>query len=235
MQAALKASGGSQFTVHASSPDLAKAHAKAPVTQTSPMHDTTFSTGTGERVDDARWVRGRGKMVVAGVIAVAAIGGGMFWWQSGASAEQAADQGRARRRPSRSRRRRRRRAAGRARDAAQAPVAKTVQQVKKVELRLASVPAGAKVVDNVDGELLGVTPLVLTRPRGGTLTLRFEKDGYNASTRTMPLDGDRAFELTLEAEGQEARAQDAARPRPVELGAGETVTRRWFGRARAFR
>ena len=59
-------------------------------------------------------------------------------------------------------------------------------------------PAGAKVVDNVDGELLGVTPLVLTRPRGGTLTLRFEKDGYSASTRTMPLDGDRAFELTLE-------------------------------------
>ena len=69
---------------------------------------------------------------------------------------------------------------------------------KKVELRLASVPAGAKVVDNADGELLGLTPLVLTRPRGGTLTLRFEKDGYTASTRTMPLDGDRAFELTLE-------------------------------------
>jgi hypothetical protein len=60
------------------------------------------------------------------------------------------------------------------------------------------VPAGAKVVDNVDGELLSVTPLILTRPRGGTLTVRLEKDGYNPSTRTMPLDGDRAFELTLE-------------------------------------
>jgi hypothetical protein len=60
------------------------------------------------------------------------------------------------------------------------------------------VPDGAKVVDNVDGTLLGLTPLVLTRPRGGTLTLRFEKDGYSASTRTMALDGDRAFELTLE-------------------------------------
>ena len=75
------------------------------------------------------------------------------------------------------------------------PVAATP---KKVELRLVSMPSGAKVVDNVDGELLGLTPLVLTRPRGGTLTLRFEKDGYNASTKTMPLDGDRAFELTLE-------------------------------------
>ena len=41
-------------------------------------------------------------------------------------------------------------------------------------------PGGAKVVDGVDGALLGTTPLVLTRPRGGTLTLRFEKDGYGA-------------------------------------------------------
>ena len=85
------------------------------------------------------------------------------------------------------------------------PPKPAVVVVKKVELRLASVPAGAKVVDNVDGEMLGLTPLVLTRPRGGTLTLRFEKDGYTASTKTMPLDGDRAFELTLE---QKAKKRD---------------------------
>ena len=90
-------------------------------------------------------------------------------------------------------------------------VAKTVPEVKKIELRLASVPAGAKVVDNVDGELLGVTPLVLTRPRGGTLTVRLEKDGYQASTRTMPLDGDRAFELTLEQ--QKAKKKEHKTPR----------------------
>ena len=59
-----------------------------------------------------------------------------------------------------------------------------------------------------------MTPLVLTRPRGGTVTVRFEKDGYLASTRTMPLDGDRAFELTLDAEAEEEGAQDAARPDP---------------------
>ena len=58
VQAALKASGGSQFTVRVSSPDLGKTHAKGmPVTQTSPMHDTTFSTGTGER--SSRWRRSR--------------------------------------------------------------------------------------------------------------------------------------------------------------------------------
>jgi len=83
--------------------------------------------------------------------------------------------------------------------AAAKPVPVPVPVPVKVELRLASNPAGAKVVDNVGGELLGVTPLVLTRPRGGSVTLRFEKDGYLASTRTMPLDGDRAFELTLDA------------------------------------
>ena len=50
VQGALKASGGSQFTVRGSSPDLGKTHGKPPVTQTSPMGDTTFSTGTGERI-----------------------------------------------------------------------------------------------------------------------------------------------------------------------------------------
>ncbi len=203
VQGALKASGGSQFTVRGSSPDLAKAHAKPPATQTSPMHDTTFSTGTGERLVP-EGARGRGKMVVAGLIAAAAIGGGMFWWQSSGEPPKPPTKVAS---------------VGSVGTTAtntppkpvtpQPPVAPVapgsptaphpaVALAKKVELRLVSMPAGAKVVDNVDGELLGVTPLVLTRPRGGTLTLRFEKDGFNASTRTMPLDGDRAFELTLE-------------------------------------
>src|SRR5436189_282972 len=43
VQAALKASGGSQFTVAGSSPDLAKTHAPKGGGQASPMHDTTFS------------------------------------------------------------------------------------------------------------------------------------------------------------------------------------------------
>jgi hypothetical protein len=68
-----------------------------------------------------------------------------------------------------------------------------------------------------------MTPLVLTRPRGGTLTLRIEKDGYNASTRTMALDGDRAFELTLE---QKPRRREHERereraPRPREPSSNE--------------
>ena len=94
------------------------------------------------------------------------------------------------------------------------------------------------MVDNVDGQLLGLTPLVLTRPRGGTLTLRFEKDGYSASTRTMALDGDRAFELTLE---QKPKASQAREPRNAARAvdrAGEACKipeGRWSGRAHAFR
>ena len=52
LQAALKTSGTHQIV---SSPDLVKTHAEGRCrsTQTSPMHDTTFSTGVGERVDHA--------------------------------------------------------------------------------------------------------------------------------------------------------------------------------------
>ena len=194
VQGALKASGGSQFTVRGSSPDLGKPHGKPSVTQTSPMGDTTFSTGSGERIVPEMAIGGgggRGKKLFMGVVAAAAIGGGGIWWLSSEAPKPATKIA-----------------------VTPAPVRPTppitpppvtptpvhpvVAQAKKVEVRLASVPAGAKVVDNVDGQLLGLTPLVLTRPRGGTLTLRFEKDGYSASTRTMALDGDRAFELTLE-------------------------------------
>jgi serine/threonine-protein kinase len=215
-QAALKTSGTHQIV---SSPDLVKTHAKGkPVTQTSPMHDTTFSNGTGERVI-TQMGGGRGKMVAIGVIAVAAIGGGMFWWQSNQSSDKPLEKVAV---------------ATPVKPAtppatAVAPVvpvtppkpmvAKTVAEVKKIELRLASVPAGAKVVDNVDGELLGVTPLVLTRPRGGTLTVRLEKDGYQASTRTMPLDGDRAFELTLEQ--QKAKKKEHKPPRDRDPSTSE--------------
>jgi len=215
VQAALKSSGSHTIV---SSPDLVKRHAKGrpPVTQTSPMGDTTFSAGVGERVDGIPGA-GRGKKVALGVIAAAAIVGGFFWWQqSGDSTNKAV-----------------------AVTTPPKPVTPPpttpvtppkpgagdsggrgvfVQTVvpKKIELRLASVPAGAKVVDNVDGELLGLTPLVLTRPRGGTLTLRFEKDGYNASTRTMPLDGDRAFELTLEQKPKKKERKTPREPSSAE-------------------
>ena len=212
VQGALKASGGSQFTVRGSSPDLVKTTARP--SSASPMGDTTFSTGTGERVE-TQITGGSGKKLLIGLLAAAAIGGGVFVWQRSSGSD------------------------GKPQSPPVAlatppkpvtppppvkaptpppPVAAT-PAAKKVELRLASTPAGAKVVDNVDGELLGLTPLVLTRPRGGTLTLRFEKDGYTASTKTMPLDGDRAFELTLEQKPKKRdhRPREPSSAEPAKL------------------
>jgi len=188
IQGALKASGGSQFTVRASDPDLAKTHAKG--ASTSPMNISTFSTGAGERMETEITGSGNGKKLIIGLAAAAVIGGGLFFWRKSSAPETTKPPTVAVATPPKP-----------VTPPTPPPVKPTTLPAatpKKVELRLASTPSGAKVVDNVDGEVLGLTPLVLTRPRGGTLTVRFEKDGYNASTKTMPLDGDRAFELTLE-------------------------------------
>jgi hypothetical protein len=69
---------------------------------------------------------------------------------------------------------------------------------KKVTVRLESDPPGATVVDDVAGGVLGTTPLVLTRPRGGTLKIRLEKDGFSPHPHAVSLDDDSTIELTLE-------------------------------------
>ena len=194
VQDALKASGGSQFTVRGSSPDLGKTNARSPATlSSSSLHDTTFTAGAGERVE-TEIARGRGKMVVAGLVAAAAIGGGIFWLQSGGAAQKQPTTIATPTPPKPI-----------TPPPSVTPTRPTVAQPRSVELRLASVPVGAKVVDSAGDDLLDVTPLVLTRPRERTLTVRIEKDGYNASTRTMVLDGDRSFELTLEQKPKKPR------------------------------
>jgi serine/threonine-protein kinase len=226
IQAALKASGTHQIV---SSPDLNRTHAKGMQgTQPTPRHVTTFSTGTGERVE-TEVVRGKGKMVFVGVLAAVAVAGGVVYWQVAGAGPEVKPPGPV------------------ATVTPPKPVAPTttapttpvvpvtppkpvvtpppqapqvpqvaqvpqVPKVQKVELRIASVPAGARVVNNVDGELLGVTPLVLSRPRGGSVTLRVEKDGYAANTRTLPLDGDRAFELTLDQKPKKKEHKPHAEP-----------------------
>jgi serine/threonine-protein kinase len=207
IQGALKASGGSQFTVRASDPDLAKTHSKGGTA--SPMNVSTFSTGTGERVE-TQITGGNGKKLIIGLAAAAAIGGGIFVWKKNSAPETTKPSSVAVATPPKPV------------TPPPPPVKPTTPAAatpKKVELRLDSTPSGVKVVDNVDGELLGLTPLVLTRPRGGTLTLRFEKDGYNASTKTMPLDGDRAFELTLEQKPKKRdhKPREPSAPEPAKL------------------
>ena len=54
------------------------------------------------------------------------------------------------------------------------------------------------MLDDASGGVLGVTPLVLKRPRGGALNVRLEKDGYTPNAHAISLSDDQTIELTLE-------------------------------------
>ena len=69
---------------------------------------------------------------------------------------------------------------------------------KTVTVRVESDPAGAHVLDDASGGVLGVTPLVLKRPRGGAFKVRLEKDGYTPNAHAISLSDDQTIELTLE-------------------------------------
>jgi len=221
LQAALKASGG--FSIR-SSPDLGKT--RPPTTdpsQTAKLRDTTFSTGVGEKVDGPASRFGMGaKVVVAGALAAAAIGGlyaaGIIGHGdkdgAGAAPVVAATSAPVPRpapaiapppvpvKPT----------------TALAPLGAAVAdaaKAKPVTLRVTSEPGGAKVSDEASGAALGVTPLVLTRPRGGSLRLRLEKEGYGGSTRAVTLDGDQSVALTLERSSKPAKPH-AHKPHPPE-------------------
>jgi hypothetical protein len=94
-----------------------------------------------------------------------------------------------------------------------AATAVAAKEPKPVTLRVTSEPVGAKVTDDEKGTSLGVTPLVLTRPRGGSLKLRLEKDGFGANTRTVSLDGDQSVAATLEHAKPKPRPHRPHEPR----------------------
>jgi len=206
VQGALKTSGGSQFTVRGSSPNLDKTQAPKPAAAlTTPMHDT-FGASSGERVGTTQpGMRGGTKLMIGGLAAAMAVAAGALVLRGGGGrGEVKTFQGPiAIMKPTP--------------PAATTTVAKPTTPTpipapapKKVELRLVSVPAGARVLDDADGAVLGTTPLVLKRPLGGSMRVRFEKDGYGPSTRTMALDGDQTLELTLPQNAPKAKP----RPRP---------------------
>ncbi|MES1208595.1 MAG: serine/threonine-protein kinase [Pseudomonadota bacterium] len=209
LQGALKGVGGTQFVVrgsHSSSPDLAgRTPPPAPLSNPK-LGETTFSAGAGERIDTARGARpgrpARSIAVVVGV-AAAAVVAGVFLFRDG---EKVALQ----------------REAQVSREVQPAttalvpkdppvPVAPVEPPVQKtVSIRVESTPAGASVVNADSGGVLGVTPLTLTRPRGGALKLRLEKDGFTPNAHDVMLDDDQTVQLTLE---QKAKPRPH-RPRP---------------------
>ncbi|HLK90431.1 MAG TPA: serine/threonine-protein kinase, partial [Polyangia bacterium] len=203
LQTALKSSGGTQFIVRgtqSSSPDLAgpnpnKGQTITAVTGNQKLRDTTFSTGVGERVEVAGGSK-KGKAVAVFVVAAALAGAGVFIFRDGEKVglqrEEAvhpavqspkipADQSD------------RSAPAPKVDPPAVKPAAPTT-----VTVRVESDPAGASVLDDASGGTLGVTPLVLHRPRGGSLKVRIEKEGYAPNAHALSLDDDQTIELTLE-------------------------------------
>jgi serine/threonine protein kinase len=220
LMAALKASGGSMFVVRGtqpSSPDLAGRPSKTGTTgplskagaPSSPkLRDTTFSTGVGERIDGTQAggsLTGsqpgskKGKAAIVFVVAAAAaVGAGVFIFRDGekvgggqhevasTAAAPAAPATKVEPPP-----------AALPAPAAVAPPPKPAVPTT-VTVRVESDPAGANVLDDASGGVLGVTPLVLSRPRGGALKVRLEKDGYAPNAHAISLGDDQTIELTLE-------------------------------------
>jgi eukaryotic-like serine/threonine-protein kinase len=210
VQVALKASGGTQFVVRGAAPSSPELGGKTPAptgpiittsrgpSPSSPkLHDTTFSTGVGERLGSPtgapRKGKGKGVLIVLGVAAAVAAAG-VFIFRDGEKVgvrDVEAQVSKVAPPPAATAK------------IVEAPVVAHPVAVaapaapRKVTVRLESDPPGATVVD-LAGGVLGTTPLVLTRPRGGTLKIRMEKDGYSPNPHAVSLDDDSTLELTLE-------------------------------------
>jgi eukaryotic-like serine/threonine-protein kinase len=229
LMTALKASGGSTFVVRGaqpSSPELgnktgnktgSSRQAAAGSPSNPKLRETTFSTGVGERVEGTQAGPKKGKAALVFVVAAAAaVGAGVFIFRDG---EKAAVQ----------------------RELATTPVApvtaaSTAPKVEPppvapakpvvpptVTVRVESDPMGANVLDEASGGVLGVTPLVLHRPRGGAFKVRLEKEGYAPNAHAISLSDDQTIELTLEhkqprpAHAHRSRAASAGESEPAKL------------------
>jgi serine/threonine-protein kinase len=94
-------------------------------------------------------------------------------------------------------------------------VAPSVAPNALVRIRLGSSPAGATVVDDKDGSVLGQTPLEKAYPRGnGVLGVVLRLAGHNDKSVAISLGGDSATSVELEPLDA-VRAEDARTPAPA--------------------
>jgi eukaryotic-like serine/threonine-protein kinase len=193
VQAALKASGGTMFVVRgsqSSSPELG-GRTPPPVSISNPkLRETTLSAGAGERTEQVQPRRkGRSAMILL-VTGAAAVGVGLFLFRDGEKVatqrleSQPANVAPAAPAPPKT-------------DPVPAPPAEPPPP-KTVTVHVESDPPGATVVNAASGGVLGVTPLVLTRPKGGAMNLRLDKDGFASNAHAISLEDDQTIQLTLE-------------------------------------
>jgi serine/threonine-protein kinase len=212
LQSALKAAGEGFFTARGSSPDLASKTRNTRAGAASPSvyatkQTTLTSAGAGERIP---YGRPKGRMLL-GVLGLAVLAGaGLFAMRGGTGkgdppAGQNAIPGGANNAGA---------SAGAAKPpkieppAAAAVVPSRPSAAAEVTLVFETTPPGARVIGAAD-QLLGTTPVTLTRPaHGADLNLRFEKDGYAPVSRAVSLAHDGTLSITLER-----KPKPAAHPR----------------------
>jgi eukaryotic-like serine/threonine-protein kinase len=188
LMGALKLAAGTSLDVRGPSPDiLHQTTSPAPSADEPPrkaeLRDTTFSTGVGEREDIPR-TGGGGRWVVAALV-LAAAGGGAYWYtRAPRPAPPPVETATVTPTPV---------------PTPPPPAEKPAPPAPaRVTVRIASVPAGANVVEEGSGQVLGTTPVSLTRKKGGALKVRLEKDGYAPAQRDVALDENETFEFALE-------------------------------------
>jgi serine/threonine-protein kinase len=230
LQGALKVAGGTQLSL-GSSPDILNAPTKprdtvepdprmsVSVGGTIAQSHTTFTSNVGEREPIPEPRRGRGKLVAGVLAAAVALGGGALWLSrgglGGGNASGPGPTPVATETPAPPVKTAPPTAPQAPTTVPTTPTPPTPIAPAKITVRLASTPVGVRVLGAASGELLGTTPVALSRPRGGTLKVRFEKDGYTPLARELTLDEDQELDVTLEKKPSKP-AKTSHHPREAE-------------------
>jgi serine/threonine-protein kinase len=182
VQAALKAI--SEGRVHGSSrPKFSGGTLPAgtmalPAPERAGPQTTTFSTGSGERIETPSRAR-RPALAALLLVAAGAVTAGVLWRKAPPPVVTVTA------------------------DAAvvvAAPAPPPPPPVRKVHLGIASEPAGARVVDVADGQVRGRTPLDIEVPAADSaLEVRLEKQGYKPARLSLPRATDRSVTVELTA------------------------------------
>jgi hypothetical protein len=92
-----------------------------------------------------------------------------------------------------------------------------------VKVRLESTPPGARIVRASDGVLLGTTPETIDMTMASLpIALRFEKDGFVATTREATLTSDTNLQVVLEAAPEKPTPAPRKRSSRARAGSDDT-------------
>jgi serine/threonine-protein kinase len=191
-----------------------------PQTPAPPPTPTTFTQAGAGAIATGVMGRSRGRRTSAIVVAALALGGAALWLTRGSWGSR--PEARVTVAPAPSSRP--------IAPAVASPPAALIKSAPKVTAAIVSEPAGARVVRERDGAVIGMTPFRETWPSGdGVTRLRLELDGYRSEMVAVPLDRgvDLSFALRkVSAPAEPHKHKDSKRPSGKSPGARPAATAR---------